>query len=278
MIAVQTGHWQPAPVAAERPLVAIGDVHGRDDLLAALLGHLTDAVLPRLDDPLLVFLGDFLGKGPDGIAALRRAANFQAQGAESLLLPGNHEQMALAAFAHDDPAARVEAWHLWALDAGRPVLAEIGLSPDTRADAGARALARAVGPEMAKMMGRPVARRVGNWFLVHSAALPDCLSRVLEPALPPPDPESHPLWAKAWHKASIFPLPPGTAVLHGHVPCAATEILPWRINIDTKAWRNGMLTAVEIDSARMRLHQAVGPAFAPKVLETPTMETSPSDG
>jgi serine/threonine protein phosphatase 1 len=278
MIALRTGDWQPAPVAAERSLVAIGDVHGRDDLLATLLGHLADAVLPRLRDPLLVFLGDLLGKGPDGIAALRRAANFRARGVESLLLPGNHEQVALAAFAHDDPSMRAEAWHLWTRGAGRPVPAEIGLPPDARADAGANALARAVGPEMAQMVGRPVARRVGNWFLVHSAALPGCLGQGFEPTLPPPNPEDHPLWAKSWHKAPTSPLPPGTAALHGHVPCTEAEILPWRINIDTKAWRNGTLTAVEIDGGRMRLHQAVGPALLSKTPETPAIEATPSVG
>jgi hypothetical protein len=62
------------------------------------------------------------------------------------------------------------------------------------------------------------------------------------------------------------------------VPCADAEILPWRINIDTKAWRNGTLTAVEIDGARLRLHQAVGPALAPKAPERPAMETTPSVG
>lgn len=269
MIAVRTGPWRDAPVPAERPIVAVGDVHGRDDLLAALLGHLADAVLPRLRDPLLVFLGDLLGKGPAGAAALARARAFGAPGAETLLLPGNHEQAALAAFAHDDPAARAAAWHLWAQGAGRPVLAEIGLAPDARADVGAAALARALGPALAGMMGRPVARRAGAWILVHGAATPGCLDLPFEPGLPPRDPEAHPLWAKAWHLAPASPLPAGVAALHGHVPCAEAEILPWRVNIDTKAWRAGVLTSAEIDGPRMRLHQAVGPALAPKEPDPP---------
>ena len=270
MTAVRTGAWRDAPVAADRPLVAIGDVHGRDDLLAALLAHLTNEVLPRLRDPLVAFLGDFLGKGPAGVAALSRAAAFRPAGAETLLLPGNHEQVALAAFAHDDPASRTAAWYLWARGAGLPVLAEIGLGQETRADIGAAALARALGPALSSLMGRPVARREGGWILVHGAALPGCLKQIFEPGLPPPDPEQDPLWAKAWHKASLSPLPPGVATVHGHVPCSAVEILPWRINIDTKAWRAGVLTAVEIDGGRMRLHQAVGPALAPKTPDPPT--------
>lgn len=269
MIAVRTGPWREAPVPVERPIVAVGDVHGRDDLLAALLEHLAAAVLPRLRDPLLVFLGDLLGKGPAGAAALDRAHAFRTPGAETLLLPGNHEQAALAAFAHDDPAARAAAWHLWARGAGRPVLAEIGLAPDARADVGAAALARVLGPAMARMMGRPVARRAGAWILVHGAATPGCLEQSFEPDLPPSDPEVHPLWAKAWHRAPASPLPPGIAALHGHVPCAEAEILPWRVNIDTKAWRAGVLTAAEIDGPRIRLHQALGPALAPKEADPP---------
>lgn len=270
MIAVRTGAWRDAPVASDRPLIAVGDVHGRDDLLAALLGHLLAEALPRLRDPLVAFLGDLLGKGPAGVAALSRAAAFRPAGVETLLLPGNHEQTALAAFAHDDPAVRTQVWHLWARGAGLPVLAEIGLAQEARADVGAAALARALGPALAPLMGRPVARREGAWILVHGAALPGCLERAFEPDLPPPDPERDPLWAKAWHKVPLSPLPPGVAAVHGHVPCSEVEILPWRVNVDTKAWRAGVLTAVEIDGAQMRLHQAVGPALALKVPDPPT--------
>ena len=269
MIAIRTGPWRDAPVPAERPIVAVGDVHGRDDLFAPLLAHLAVAVLPRLRDPLLVFLGDLIGKGSAGVSALVRAHAFRAPGTETLLLPGNHEQVALAAFAHDDPAARTAAWHLWACGAGRPLLAEIGLAPDTRADVGAAALARVLGPAMARMIGRPVARRVGAWILVHGAATPGCLDQSFEPDLPPPNPEAHPLWAKAWHRALASPLSPGIAVLHGHVPCAETEILPWRVNIDTKAWRTGVLTAAEIDGPRICLHQALGPARVSKEADQP---------
>lgn len=277
MIALRTSSWLQSPVPAERPIVAVGDVHGRDDLFAVLLGYLAEFVLPRLRDPLIVFLGDLIGKGPAGIAALARAYAFRPPHAEVLTLPGNHEQTALATFAHDDPVARATAWHLWARGAGRPVLREIGVAEDVRADLGAVALARALNPLLVGMIGRPVARRAGAWILVHGAATPGCLHLLFEPALPPPNPEAHPLWAKNWHAALTPPLPPGIAALHGHVPCEKTEILPWRVNLDTKAWRSGILTAAEIDGSRLRLHQAIGPAISSKRLEIPSKAAKNND-
>lgn len=261
---IQTGTWMPAPVAAERSIVAIGDVHGRDDLLAFLLTYLSEKVLPRLRDPLLVFLGDFLGKGPKGIAALTRAHSFRCQGVETVLLPGNHEQAALSAYALEDLAARDFIWHGWSRSIGRTILAEIGLAQDTRADIGAAALACVLNGVMVDLIGKPVARQVGSWILVHGAATEGCLEKIFVPELPPVDPENHPLWAKAWHRALVSPLPSGVAVLHGHVPCLQVEILPWRVNIDTKAWSTGILTAVEIEGSRMRFHQAIGPTYGPE--------------
>jgi hypothetical protein len=70
-VAIEIGDWLPAPAHAPRPAFAIGDVHGRDDLFGPLLEAIERTVINDvLQEPLLVTLGDYIDRGPAGIAAL----------------------------------------------------------------------------------------------------------------------------------------------------------------------------------------------------------------
>ena len=55
------------PAASTGRLIAIGDIHGRDDKLEALL----DQLQPDADDE-LVFLGDYIDRGPDSFGVVER--------------------------------------------------------------------------------------------------------------------------------------------------------------------------------------------------------------
>ena len=81
---------------------AIGDVHGRADLLRALLtGIECDAALRPHARPVLVFLGDYVDRGPDSKAVIERLAlgapaTGPLAGAGWIALRGNHEDLLLA--------------------------------------------------------------------------------------------------------------------------------------------------------------------------------------
>ena len=85
-----------------RLVYAIGDIHGRLDLLDALLDIIgadaaTSAVKQR---PVLVFVGDYIDRGPaskgviDRLIRLREASD-RGNGLEVRTLMGNHEQTLL---------------------------------------------------------------------------------------------------------------------------------------------------------------------------------------
>ncbi|NOV20304.1 hypothetical protein E5S70_30335 [Ensifer adhaerens] len=65
---------------------AIGDVHGRADLLERLLEH-TYVNLPR---PRVVFLGDIIDRGPDSRQCMNLVEQELSRQPASVLIQGNH--------------------------------------------------------------------------------------------------------------------------------------------------------------------------------------------
>jgi predicted MPP superfamily phosphohydrolase len=72
----------------EGPLAIIGDIHGEIDALDRLLARI-DAT-PGGRDRKLVFVGDFIDRGPDSVAVVQRVADLVEQGRAVAVL-GNHE-------------------------------------------------------------------------------------------------------------------------------------------------------------------------------------------
>lgn len=69
-------------------LLAIGDIHGCLAQLTALL----DLVAPTADDR-LVFLGDYIDRGPDSAGVIDCLLRLRQQFSQTVFLRGNHEQM-----------------------------------------------------------------------------------------------------------------------------------------------------------------------------------------
>src|SRR3954467_644056 len=89
---------------------AIGDIHGCHDLLTALLAGVRDHAAGR--PYRLVFLGDYIDRGPDSAAVIATVREMQARSPETVTcLMGNHEMMLLA-------AARDRSLTRWWLDNG----------------------------------------------------------------------------------------------------------------------------------------------------------------
>jgi serine/threonine protein phosphatase 1 len=86
-------------------LFVVGDLHGRLDMLELLLKKW------KSDSQRLVFIGDYIDRGPDSYGVIHRVQQLQADyGAKAIL--GNHEQMFLNWL--DDPE---EDWFLkWKAD------------------------------------------------------------------------------------------------------------------------------------------------------------------
>lgn len=72
----------------EGPLAIIGDIHGEIDALERLLARIDKA--PHGGDRKLVFVGDFIDRGPDSVAVVQRVADLIEKGRAVAVL-GNHE-------------------------------------------------------------------------------------------------------------------------------------------------------------------------------------------
>jgi serine/threonine protein phosphatase 1 len=75
-------------------IYAIGDIHGRNDLLQKLLRQIEDDDAARGSaDTQIIFLGDLVDRGPDSAGVIETAMALKARGRKVRFLMGNHEEV-----------------------------------------------------------------------------------------------------------------------------------------------------------------------------------------
>lgn len=219
----------PDPPRLDRPVFVIGDVHGRDDLLAALLA--------RIGSERIVLAGDLIDRGPQSAAVLARMRTATALAPERIFcLMGNHERMLLDAL--DAPETHGPRW---LAHGGAETLASFGLPAEAGGGASATERLeslRAALPEgtEAWLRARPLFWQEGPLGVTHAGA---------DPALPiAAQPEAALLWG---HRDFLRrPRSDGIWVAHGHTIVATPQAEAGRIAVDTGAWATGRLTAARI--------------------------------
>ena len=85
-------------------LYAIGDIHGRNDLLQGLLKQIEADDLSRgAADTHIIFLGDLMDRGPDSAGVVDTAMARRDGGRTVRFLMGNHEEVFVRACRKNDP-------------------------------------------------------------------------------------------------------------------------------------------------------------------------------
>lgn len=85
-------------------IYAIGDIHGRDDLLNALLTKIeADDRARGSADTQIIFLGDLVDRGPGSAAVVETALALKTSGRNVRFLMGNHEEVFVSACRKNDP-------------------------------------------------------------------------------------------------------------------------------------------------------------------------------
>lgn len=237
-----------APLAPDRPFYALGDIHGRADLLETALEWVESDRAARDEmgpAPVLILLGDYVDRGEQSAQVLDRLFALQRDHPDRVVcLMGNHEKMMLEFL--DDPAGRGTRW---LRNGGLQTLASYrigGLAE--RADAedlmeACEALEKALPKGMeAWLRGLPLRWQSGNICCVHAS---------MDPDLPPAEQNARSL---LWGHRDFFTRArtDGIWVLHGHTIVPAPERAGGRIAIDTGAYATGRLTAAALSPGTCR--------------------------
>jgi serine/threonine protein phosphatase 1 len=260
-------------------IVAIGDVHGRSDLLAALLD--AAALEPRrAKRRVIVLLGDLIDRGPDSLGTIDLAidAARRAGADEAIGLMGNHEMMMRLAI---DPATpqrdAIKALEIWLLNGGAFTIAEIVRGAEPPADMAAL-LQRLRGalPERVEawLTGLRPHWRSGDLLFVHAGVNP---SIELETFLAAPwntpldalEGSKHWAWVR-WPFIDAEPGPEGFGgafVVHGHTPgdltpgaTHADQVRRFRLNLDAGSVKTGVVEMAILRGASAEVVRAEGPA------------------
>ncbi|MGZ9098089.1 MAG: metallophosphoesterase family protein [Brevundimonas sp.] len=241
-----------APAVPEGTVVwAVGDIHGRLDLLLPMVEVIaSDLAASRATRKVVVFLGDYIDRGPDSRGVVELLASLSAiQGVEWRFLKGNHEQAMLGFL--EDPSTGPR----WCEYGGDSALRSYGLRVPNlthRTEGWARVAAdlqhRLKASDLAFLEALEVSVTVGDYFFTHAGARPGV-------ALDRQTPEDL-LWIRRPFLDS--PVEFERVVVHGHTPTATVHADRRRIGIDTKAYESGVLTALRLEGRERTLLQSSG--------------------
>jgi serine/threonine protein phosphatase 1 len=220
---------------------AIGDIHGRLDLLELLLGRIEhDLRARKARRVLFVFVGDLIDRGPSSAQVIERLRTFRREGARTLFLLGNHEEVLLRILRGD-----AELIAKWCSFGGAECLESYGVS---RGEIAGRDPKDALATIRKAIPAKHVeflesfadSCRFGDYLFVHAGIRPGVevdeqrqtdLRWIREPFLL--DETDH-----------------GFVVVHGHTISPEIQVRPNRIGIDTGAYRTGVLSALAIEGSQ----------------------------
>lgn len=226
-------------------LYAVGDIHGRLDLLDRLLDMIAQDRRRGETEARLVFLGDYVDRGPDSRSVVDRLIEIADSAPDTVFLLGNHEQAMLEFLAQPDEMAR---WLDWG---GAATAISYGVEePHLRAPA---AVAEALSQNL------PAAHRsflsclatmheAEDYLFVHAGVRPGV-------ALADQTPEDL-LWIREEFLDTPKTQRPEKVVVHGHTPVKSPQDAGWRINVDTGAGWDRMLSCVVLEGKRRRFLSA----------------------
>jgi len=203
---------------------AIGDIHGCREMLERLLERCFRFASGR--PARLVFLGDYIDRGPDSRGAVQTLIDLQLHlPGQVVCLRGNHEVLLLEALAQDDMG-------LWLFNGAETTLASYSVDH----------VSKLPPDHLAWYAALKASFDDGRRFFVHAGVNPDR----------PLDQQQD--YDLAWIREPFLSRAHeyGRLIVHGHTPqrTGKPDLRPWRLNLDTAAVYGGRLTAAVFDDAQ----------------------------
>ncbi|MEA3015154.1 MAG: serine/threonine protein phosphatase 1 [Sphingomonadales bacterium] len=218
---------------------AIGDIHGRLDLLDALLAAIAadDRARGGALRTRYIFLGDLIDRGPESRGVVERLMTLAEAGLDARFLMGNHEEVLLRALDGD-----VGALRFLVRIGGRETLLSYGIGEEEYrshdyGDLLRIAVERVPAAHRAFLGGFEKWVSIGDYLFVHAG---------LRPGVAIEDQAASDLyWIREdflRHRESF-----GKMVVHGHSITEDIDVRANRIGIDTGAFASGKLTAIGLE-------------------------------
>jgi serine/threonine protein phosphatase 1 len=238
-VTIQNRQLRPPPSTGGRLVYAVGDIHGYPRQLVALLARIRADAVESADGerPLVVFLGDYVDRGPDSRAVIDLILGLIDEDAfEVVALKGNHED-ALVRFLAEPTYAPA-----WIANWGQATLRAYGIALPSGFDVAACEAAQAQFVQALPDSHRAfldrleLSRTVGDYLFVHAGVRPGV-------ALAEQDPRDL-IWIRYDFLESDADF--DKVVVHGHTPADRPERKANRINVDTGVYFSGVLTAVRL--------------------------------
>lgn len=241
-----------APAVPDGVVVwAVGDIHGRLDLLVPLIEAIkADLSAAAAERKLVIFLGDYVDRGPESQGVVRLlAALSRDPSAEWHFLKGNHEETMVKFLT--DPSIGPQ----WCEYGGEATLRSYGLRiPDLKhrvaawTHVSADLAHKLTPPERAFLEDQALSLSVGDYFFAHAGARPgEALDRQSAEDL---------MWIRRSFLDSEVEFE--KVVVHGHTPTAQVHADHRRIGIDTRAYDSGVLTGLRLFGRERLILQAIG--------------------
>lgn len=250
-----TVHRQRGDVQGEL-VYAVGDIHGCYDLLKALLAAIAAdyAATARGRRPILIFLGDYIDRGPHSAQVLEAMLWLQHRGEVDVhLLRGNHEQALLEFLDRPQDAA------LWLRFGGLETLTSYGVLPTDEGEASLRhardeLLERMPAAHLRLLQDLELMVVLGDYAFVHAGIRPGAALKAQM--------ENDLLWIRQGFLDA--PGPFEKVIVHGHTWIDEhPQVLDHRVGIDTGAYATGVLSALRLEDEELSVLRAGGAPCAP---------------
>ena len=219
---------------------AIGDVHGRADLLDRLLEAVDADIASRPEaDTYVVFLGDLIDRGPESRQVVERLRSLSGQPFRPIFLLGNHEEVLLRLL--DGERGLLISWMRFG---GAECVQSYGLDTHRLANVPEEEaidlVRKAIPPDHVEFLRSFIDTfRFGDYLFVHAGIRPGVeLGRQSQRDL-------------RWIRSPFLDSGAnhGFVVVHGHTIEREVVELDNRIGIDTGAYATGILTAIGLEGS-----------------------------
>lgn len=222
---------------------AIGDIHGRLDLLLELIDTINQdmSAEPKTQNT-IVFLGDYVDRGPDSAGVVDYLSKLSIPEVECVFLMGNHEKYVM------DLTTLSVPYETWLQNGGSATLRSYSIDVDPE-----NGLQNPLAIQEALKTAIPrhhwdffeslkTSWQKGSVFFVHAG---------IDPARPLDQQRGQDLiWIR--EKFLHSERDHGALIVHGHTPHYEPEVRRNRINVDTGAWQSDYLTALALECGQCR--------------------------